>query len=151
VPAHHQLKPGKALTHSTTFGGSFRASQPQLLAKPAPARQRPDSHAGQAKLETAQRLADAGKLSDAAALSETHLREHGPCAHAYYLIGRARDAAGEAIQAATCYRKALYLEPQHSPAMLQLALLAEKDGDITTARRLRQRMQRVAKQDRAVG
>ena len=151
VPAHHQLKPGKALTHSTTFGGSFRASQPQLLAKPAPARQRPDLHAGQAKLETAQRLADAGKLSDAAALSETHLREHGPCAHAYYLIGRARDAAGEAIQAATCYRKALYLEPQHSPAMLQLALLAEKDGDITIARQLRQRMQRVAKQNRAVG
>jgi len=95
-------------------------------------------------LDTAQRLADAGKLADAAALCEAHLREQGPSAQAYYLLGLVRDADGDTSQAVAHYRKALYLQPKHGDALLQLSLLAEKSGDATAARLLRQRARRAS-------
>ncbi len=65
-----------------------------------------------AELERAKVLADAGRLPEAAAVCEAYLREHGPSAQAYYLLGLVRDAGGDS-SAIDCYRKALYLEPDH--------------------------------------
>jgi chemotaxis protein methyltransferase WspC len=90
-------------------------------------------------LNMAQRLADAGKLGEAEALCEAHLREEGPSARAYYLLGLLCDAAGQTSRAIANYRKTLYLQPKHGDALLQLALLAEKSGDAAAARLLRQR------------
>jgi len=93
-------------------------------------------------LDEARRLADAGRLSEAATICEAHLREHGASAQVYYLLGLVRDASGDA-SAAECYRKALYLEPNHYESLMQLALLSEKNGEKARARALKSRAQRV--------
>jgi chemotaxis protein methyltransferase WspC len=56
-----------------------------------------------------------------------------------------RDAMGDLQRAAECYRKVLYLEPNHSDALIHLALLSEKQGDTAGALRLRDRARRVEK------
>ena len=81
-----------------------------------------------ADLDAARRLADAGRLKEAAEICESHLRESKASAQAYYLLGLVRDATGDA-SALDCYRKALYLEPNHYESLLQMALLLQKNGD----------------------
>jgi len=39
----------------------------------------------------------------------------------------------------------LYLEPTHTEALIHLALLLEKQGDLGTAQRLRERARRIGK------
>jgi chemotaxis protein methyltransferase WspC len=95
-----------------------------------------------ADLDEARRLADAGRLAEAAALCEAHLRESGASAPAYYLLGLVRDALADA-SAAECYRKALYLEPNHYESLMQLALWLQKNGETARARALKSRAQRV--------
>lgn len=94
-----------------------------------------------ADLEAARQLADAGKLQEAAATCESHLRQCGPSAQAFYLLGLVRDADGDPA-AIDYYRKALYLEPDHYETLLQMALLLEKNGDTAKARTFRRRAQR---------
>lgn len=93
-------------------------------------------------LEIARRLADAGKLDEATSTCEAHLREHGASSAALYLLGLLRDASGNTQRAAECYRKVLFLEPNHSEALMHLALLEEKRGDTAAARRLQLRASR---------
>ena len=95
-------------------------------------------------LETAQRLADAGRLREAAEICEAHLRERRPCAQAYYLLGLVRDAGGD-DSAIDCYRRALYLEPDHYESLVQMALLLQKNGDAARARVFQSRAQRIAR------
>ena len=97
-------------------------------------------------LEAAQQLADAGELAEASVVCEAHIAEHGPTAHAYYLLGLIRDAAGEA-DATTFYRKALYLDPNHHEALVHLALWLEKNGDIEGARTFKRRAQRLGEKE----
>ena len=120
------------------------ASQPQLPAGSKlmlPPANRP-SPSVQPDLETARRLADAGRLSEAAEICETHLRQSRVSAQAYYLLGLVRDAGGDAT-AIDCYRKALYLKPDHYESLLQMALLLQKNGDPARARAFRSRAQRI--------
>jgi chemotaxis protein methyltransferase WspC len=111
-------------------------------------RNRTPAHSGngqelpQVTLETAKRLADAGRSAEALALCQKHLKESGPCAQAYYLLGLLRDATGDS-SALECYRKALYLEPNHYETLLQMALLAQKNGDSALARTFKNRAQRL--------
>jgi chemotaxis protein methyltransferase WspC len=93
-------------------------------------------------LECARRLADAGRLQEAAALCEAHLQQSRTSAQAYYLLGLVRDAAGDAT-AREYYRKALYLEPKHYESLVHLAMLAQKSGDDVGARNLRRRADRL--------
>lgn len=95
-----------------------------------------------APLEQARQLADAGKLCEAAALCESSLRQDSTCAGAYYLLGLLREAGGQP-GAAEYYRKALYLQPNHRDALLQMALLADKQGDLSGARLFRSRAERI--------
>ena len=97
---------------------------------------------GFADLECARRLADAGRLADAAALCEQHLSLSPSSAQAYYLLGLVLEAGGDP-RAAECYRKALYLEPRHYQSLRQLASLAEKDGDPARAGVFKRRAQRL--------
>jgi chemotaxis protein methyltransferase WspC len=96
----------------------------------------------QPDLETARRLADAGRLNEAAEICEAHLRQSRVSAQAYYLLGLVRDAGGDA-SAMDCYRKALYLEPDHYESLLHMALLLQKHGDPARARAFRSRAQRI--------
>ena len=58
------------------------------------------------------------------------------------LLGLVRDAAGMREDAASCYRKALYLDPQHNEALVHLAYLLERQGETAAAARLRARGKR---------
>lgn len=93
-------------------------------------------------LETARQLADAGRLKEAAEICEARLRQSGVSAQAYYLLGLVRDAAGDA-SAMDCYRKALYLDPNHYESLLQMAMLLEKHGHNSRARAFKDRAQRI--------
>jgi chemotaxis protein methyltransferase WspC len=93
-------------------------------------------------LHTASRLADAGRLAEAADVCRAYLREQGPSAQAYYLLGLVHDAQGDQQHAAECYRKVLYLESHHMEALGHLALVMEKQGDVVGARRLQERARR---------
>lgn len=95
-----------------------------------------------ASLAEANRLANAGRLTEAVTACEAHLREQGPTVEGCHLLALLREMLGNLEEAAKGYRKVLYLDPRHTEAMLHLALLAEKRGDATEARRLRQRAQR---------
>jgi chemotaxis protein methyltransferase WspC len=94
------------------------------------------------ELRSAQILADAGRLREAAECCEDYLRRHGPGSEAYYLLGLLRDSLGDQQSAAEYYRKALYLEPEHVQALIHLALFIEKQGDISASERLRERARR---------
>jgi chemotaxis protein methyltransferase WspC len=93
-------------------------------------------------LRTASSLADAGRLQEASAVCESHLRRHGPSAEAYYLLSLVQDAMGIWQDAAESYRKTLYLEPDHVEALMHLALLTENHGEVAAAGRLRERARR---------
>jgi len=93
-------------------------------------------------LEIARRLADAGRLQEAAEICEAHLCRSRTSAQAYYLLGLVRDAAGDA-SAMDCYRRALYLEPNHYESLLQMALSHQRNGDSARARAFKNRAQRV--------
>jgi chemotaxis protein methyltransferase WspC len=113
--------------------------EPHPLATPsAPLRTAPPED-----LKTAHLLADAGQLPEAAEWCESYLRRQGPSSEAYFLLALTRDGLGDSRGAIDCYRKAVYLEPNHSEALMHLALLTERLGDSAAAQRLRQRALRV--------
>ncbi len=98
-------------------------------------------------LETVLQLAIAGQLEQAAKICESHLSEKGASAEAYYLLGLVRETVGDP-SAIDCYRKALYLEPEHYKTLLQMALLAQKSGDLARARTFKKRAERVEASNR---
>ena len=122
-------------------------SGPVLSAFPAPARPVASVNAPACRkaLTAARQLAGQGQLAEAAALCETHLREYGVSAEAFFLLGLVRDAAGADSQAGEFYRKALYLEPDHFDTLHQWASLSERIGRTEHARILRERAGRRSK------
>jgi chemotaxis protein methyltransferase WspC len=94
-------------------------------------------------LAFAERLADKGQLGEAAEICEISLREQGPSARAFHLLGLIRDCAGDQHQASEFYRKALYLEPDHYDVLIHLALLKDRSGDGAAAKALKNRARRV--------
>lgn len=87
-------------------------------------------------------LANEGKSVEARAACEQYLRSHEPVAQVFYWLGLLSDVAGLTLEAQGFYRKALYLEPQHSEALMHLAALLQAQGDSAGARRLQERAAR---------
>jgi chemotaxis protein methyltransferase WspC len=98
-----------------------------------------------ADLNEARRLADKGQLDEALALCTACLAKDGASAEAHYLLGVVRDAMGDGPGALECYRRVLYLQPDHEDALFHLAILTERQGDPSRAQRLRERVQRASK------
>ena len=94
-------------------------------------------------LGTARRLADSGRLQEAAEWCENDLRRKASSPATWYLLGLVRDALGDGRRAAECYRKLLYLDPKHVEALTHLALLTETQGDKAAAGHLRERIRRI--------
>lgn len=94
-------------------------------------------------LTQARKLANQGELQKATAICEEYLDQCGPSAEAFFLLGIIRDAANDPGQAEKLFRKALYLEPSHEEALIFLSLLAEKTGDTSEAKALKQRIERL--------
>lgn len=91
------------------------------------------------------RQANAGEGTQARANCQRYLQQFEPKAQVYYWLGLLSDTEGDARQAQTHYRKALYLEPQHPEALLHLAMLLAAQGDEAGARRLHERAARAGR------
>ena len=87
-------------------------------------------------------LADGGKLKDAASLCETYLSQNPTNADGYVLMGQVYQAMGNEEKGEKYFQKALYLEPNHSDAIVHLILIKEHRGDRVGANILRQRLER---------
>lgn len=85
-------------------------------------------------------LANAGQLEAARLRGEKQLAQGQRSADLYCVMGLIVRAQGHALAARDCYRKALYLDPQHEEAGLQLAMLLEQAGETGRAKSLRQRV-----------
>ena len=102
----------------------------------------PGACAGAALLANIAVLANEGKSSDARQACDQFLQLHGPHAQVFYWLGLLSDVEDQAAQAQSFYRKALYLEPQHSEALAHLAALLAAQGDTAGAQRLQERAAR---------
>ncbi|MCJ2371725.1 protein-glutamate O-methyltransferase CheR [Pseudomonas sp. RGM 3321] len=89
-------------------------------------------------------LANEGKSAEARAACERYLQQYEPVAQVFYWLGLLSEVEGNVAQAQGFYRKALYLQPQHSESLAQLAALLAAQGDSTGARRLQDRAARGA-------
>ena len=116
-----------------------------VAAKPAPAREHRREEASEL-LASIARLANAGASEPARAECQRYLDQFAPSAQVYYWLGLLSDTEGDAQQALTHYRKALYLEPQHPEALVHLAALLAAQGDLAGARRLQERAARVGRE-----
>ncbi|MDD0975356.1 CheR family methyltransferase [Pseudomonas fontis] len=110
-----------------------------------PAKPAPNSRGDQATQLLGQiaQLANAGQNEQAQAACQTYLQQFEPCAQVFYWLGLLSDTAGDAGQALSHYRKALYLDPQHPEALVHLAALLASQGDEAGARRLQERAARL--------
>lgn len=113
-----------------------RPFKPDAVPPPSRSEQAPD-------IDAAARLADQGRLVEAAKACEEHQRTHGHSARAFHLMGLIRNAAGNLPEAVQQFRKALYLDPDYYEALVHLAFLLEKQGDAAGAQTLRKRARRL--------
>jgi chemotaxis protein methyltransferase WspC len=95
------------------------------------------------RLVQARQEADAGTLDKALQSCQAHLSVAKPSADAYSLLGVIQQARKERRQAIDCFRKALYLDPQHEEALLHLLLLYQECGDEAAAELLRRKLDRM--------
>jgi chemotaxis protein methyltransferase WspC len=117
--------------------------KPRPLSLPAPAEPKAKEAAAPPDFAEAIRLADEGRFSEVSRICQAHIEAHGPSADAYYLLALVSDASARYEEAATLYRKALYLDPQHRDALAHFSLLAGRLGETATAGALRQRAIRI--------
>jgi chemotaxis protein methyltransferase WspC len=133
------IAPGTALR---TNRPPVKASALKATGTAKPATQPPPNPGKKPDLESAQRLADEGRLDEAARICQAYLAEHGPTAVAHYLFAVLLDAQGKTPQAEEQYRKVIYLDPDHAEALRHLELLAAQKGDIAGAQRFQSRAER---------
>ena len=96
-----------------------------------------------AGLDLGKALANLGRFVEAAVCCEAHIKEQGPSADAFHILGLVRDACGNAAEADVFYRKALYLDPCHEETLVHLALLLETQNKGAEAQRMRKRARRL--------
>ena len=123
------------------------APPPFAKALAAPAESRP---AAGASLAEAQRLADLGRIEEARAVCDGHLRQAPDSAPAWRLLGVLSEAGQDPSRAADCYRRALYLDPGDAETLGHLALLLQRQGDHAGAGRVRERARRRAAAERGL-
>ena len=94
-------------------------------------------------LDRASSLADLGRYDEATRLVERVISEGGADARAFFLLGLIRQAAGDRERAEAHFLKAIYLDGRHDEALLALALLARRKGDVAAEAVYRRRAERV--------
>ncbi|AZY48523.1 CheR family methyltransferase [Bordetella avium] len=144
------LRPRRAPDRSSVAALSQAAPRPpafssavRLLPVPPPASPPVDAAQRDAALQSVAALADQGRLDEAWAASEAFMAKHGASAGIWYLRGLIKDAGGQVEAAHDAYRKALYLDPAHRQAMLQLAALLHAEGKQEASERLSARARRL--------
>lgn len=94
-------------------------------------------------LEGARRLADQGRLQEAAAMCERLLVEDGANAGAYCLLGTVLHGLGNLRRAEECFSRAIYLDERCYDAVVHLSLIKDHQGDAAGAEVLRRRAARI--------
>jgi chemotaxis protein methyltransferase WspC len=87
----------------------------------------------------AQALADAGAPGEAIKMLDQLMQTSAVDAEAWQLLGSAYLARGARQEAEVCFRKVVYLQPEHAQALLQLSVFAEEREDRAAAERMRAR------------
>jgi chemotaxis protein methyltransferase WspC len=139
VRAAHAV--GRPDEPSRTGSGPLPGHAPRgHRAGPATARNAPPVVEGPATLlAQATRLADAGQLEEARALTARLVQAWPGEAPAHYLAGVIASGLGQHADAEAALRRAVYLDPGHGQALLHLAFLRARRGDDAEAARLRRR------------
>ena len=136
-----------------------RSSAPHQAAVPAPAaaatpatRTTPPAAAAPdsvALLAEARRQADAGDYRAAAATCRATLAASPDSAEAYFILGMVNDCERKTGVAEDCWRRCVYLQPDHYEALCHLALLAEQAGNAAQAATFKQRAARAFRRRQA--
>ncbi len=95
-------------------------------------------------LKKANKMANLGKNKEAVKYCEKFLREHGPNAEAYYLLGLIQESEGNDDIAEEYYNKSVYLNPEYFDALIHLSLLLENKNP-EKSNLFRQRAGRISK------
>lgn len=112
-------------------------------AAPAPAADEPVAPLLADVLAEAGALANARRHAAALELCERARAQLPPAPELFFLEGMIHQAAGDLDRAEGCFHKTLYLDAAHDEALLALALLATRRGDLRMAETYRQSAARV--------
>ena len=127
--------PPRAVAHATP-----PLTKPATIVPHSPATQ----PATRRDLAMAQQLADEGRLNESADMLQGLLESEPLSVDTWSILGAVRLAQHRPADAESCFRKVVYLQPNHSLCLLQLSALAESRGDHAAADRLRLRAARAA-------
>ncbi len=150
VPPSQTRTPSAPAKRGSRGPASVRTKGSGRPGPPATPDRRPARSADhfQGLLARATRLADAGRLHEAAALCQKVVEFDPVNTEAHYLLGVILDASGEAERAEQCLSRAIYLDGRHYEAILHLSLLKRRRGDLGGAEALRRRAARIDHRDR---
>jgi chemotaxis protein methyltransferase WspC len=95
------------------------------------------------RIAQARRLADGGRLAEAGDICRALLARLPDLADAWFLLGLIDEACGRPQAAERCWRRCVYLDPEHYDALCSLALLHEQLGDGVRGASFRQRAARI--------
>ena len=116
----------------------------QVAAAASSAGPTPDSGVDHGEvLARASMLADQGRYIEATRLIRERIGQASLDARAHFLLGIIQQAAGNAPEAERELTKAVYLDPGHDEALLALALIARRRGDVAAEALFRRRADRV--------
>ena len=94
-------------------------------------------------LAQAAALAGEGRYDEANRLIQQLMAHSTLDAPAHFLLGIIQQAAGNRVEAEAELTKAIYLDPEHDEALLAMALLARRKGDMAAEAFYRRRAERV--------
>lgn len=98
-----------------------------------------DSTSNDEAVRRASEFSNASQFPEAIEICEQQIRQSGPSAQVYHMLGMVLQASGLHEKAAAALERAVYLDPHHEDALLALALLARRRGDESVADRFQQR------------
>ncbi|MVW60225.1 tetratricopeptide repeat protein [Massilia sp. NEAU-DD11] len=116
---------------------------PRPAGRPAPRPSAPPPPPPRDLLAEAKAHADAGRLAHAEDACRALLAVRADDAEAWFLLGLTAECTGRPQSAQDCWRRCVYLDPDHYEALCGLALLAEQRGDVAQGASLRERAARV--------
>ena len=97
----------------------------------------------------AEKLVEQGRYIEATGLCLEYLQHTPTSAQANYLLGLIKKFQGEDRLAVKILKKAIYLDPNHEPALSLSLLLAQKRGDEDAIKAYSRRLERVKNRNRS--
>jgi chemotaxis protein methyltransferase WspC len=136
----------------TALAEPTQAAPPSASRASAPGRQPAQGQAAPSTanlLAEARKLADQGKMKEAATACRDILARTPETADAYFILAMLAEAAEKPEDAEQQLKRCLYLQPDHYEALCHLALLAEQGGNRSAAANLKARAARVYERQHA--